>query len=718
MIFGHCHSLSSTVHMAALAVFTSATGSHPFLERRVVLSEPAKIGRSVAQAKPSPTNSIFDCKVLSRNHAMLWYENGMFYLQDTKSSNGTFVNSSRLSKGSEESPATEICSGDIIQFGVDVMENSRKVTHNCIIAAVQLFHPTGQEAKNSVTSSEVVSHRLQPQELYQLAQCLQEATHREEVLESKLTALQRQLQSTQDATECNWQALVDEDRLLSRLECLEDQLSIFVKGQTEDGLRQHLMKLLSDKARYEAAAKDSMRRFLEEKLEAVRKVSDLESSLSNAEEEVKHQQEMCSRLHTELTAVAEKCEQQSTEFEELSEKLRDTENKHDTERSELQEKNTQLRTRLEESVAQVEMLHADNVFVNEQMANCKAMLECLKKTDSPKISECISRGVQVELVNLLDLQLLSNGDSPEKSDENNGNDWRTGDTEKSIDTHPFITIVSSDEVQRDSRESESADELSSCMSQLEDTHVLVDRLRDEIRNVETDKAILTAKIQALEEELQNSEHEKSCQAAKIQTLEGQIKALWEELSAVQPQSMHESSDMLVGSVSGMHSTFGQESSPSQDEIMQLKRECAELRQRVHDVEIQMQISRQENDELKVQYQLLKASYQELEQIRDSLQENENLHHSNLTDAQKELDLSKSELSAVQSELNELKAQHHDEVSSLRDELDDTVEEFSTLSYNSRVLSYCATVPIALLIFVIAIAFHPLLSVLTVTSSPT
>jgi len=77
LIFGHCHSLSSTVHMAALAVFTSATGSHPFLERRVVLSEPAKIGRSVAQAKPSPTNSIFDCKVLSRNHAMLWYENGM-----------------------------------------------------------------------------------------------------------------------------------------------------------------------------------------------------------------------------------------------------------------------------------------------------------------------------------------------------------------------------------------------------------------------------------------------------------------------------------------------------------------------------------------------------------------------------------------------------------------------------------------------------------------
>lgn len=49
-----------------------------------------------------------------------------FYLQDTKSSNGTFINSQRLSRGSEESPPCEIMSGDIIQFGVDVTENTRK----------------------------------------------------------------------------------------------------------------------------------------------------------------------------------------------------------------------------------------------------------------------------------------------------------------------------------------------------------------------------------------------------------------------------------------------------------------------------------------------------------------------------------------------------------------------------------------------------------------
>ena len=92
------------------------------------LDQSVKVGRSVARARPVNTNAIFDCKVLSRNHALLWYENGKFYLQDTKSSNGTFVNNQRLSKGSEESPAREVCSGDILQFGVDVMENSRKVS--------------------------------------------------------------------------------------------------------------------------------------------------------------------------------------------------------------------------------------------------------------------------------------------------------------------------------------------------------------------------------------------------------------------------------------------------------------------------------------------------------------------------------------------------------------------------------------------------------------
>ena len=67
---------------------------------------------------------------------LIRYEGGKFYLQDTKSSNGTFVNNQRLSKGSEESLPREVCSGDILQFGVDVMENSRKVFQAFVIRSI------------------------------------------------------------------------------------------------------------------------------------------------------------------------------------------------------------------------------------------------------------------------------------------------------------------------------------------------------------------------------------------------------------------------------------------------------------------------------------------------------------------------------------------------------------------------------------------------------
>lgn len=59
----------------AMAILTSRPNSHPFEDRKVLLTEPSKVGRSVAKSRPAPNNCIFDCKVLSRNHAIIWFEN-------------------------------------------------------------------------------------------------------------------------------------------------------------------------------------------------------------------------------------------------------------------------------------------------------------------------------------------------------------------------------------------------------------------------------------------------------------------------------------------------------------------------------------------------------------------------------------------------------------------------------------------------------------------
>ncbi|ESO84335.1 hypothetical protein LOTGIDRAFT_132475 [Lottia gigantea] len=347
--------------MAALAILTCRPNSHPFQERHISLTEPIKVGRSVARARPAVNNGIFDCKVLSRNHALLWYENGQFYLQDTKSSNGTFVNNQRLCKGGEESTARDIFSGDLIQFGVDVMENNRrgdKITHGCIISTITLYHPDGREAKPTpfLNTPNLPGITIQSQDLYQLAQYLQEALHREKMLEQKLLTLQQLVHNTQEASESGWQALIDEDKLLSRLEVLENQLHIYSKNHSEDTVRQECVTLQEEKLQYETTAKESLRRVLQEKLDAVTKLSDLERSLSNSEEECGHVKEMCEHAQNELHQLAEKYQEQLAAEKELKDKLQEAEQKLTEETDKAEQEKHELTEKLEQMLQQEQSL--------------------------------------------------------------------------------------------------------------------------------------------------------------------------------------------------------------------------------------------------------------------------------------------------------------------------------------------------------------------------
>lgn len=58
----------------AKAVLIPHGKSHPFAQRECILKEPAKVGRSLAKTKIQANNFIFDCRVLSRNHALIWFQ--------------------------------------------------------------------------------------------------------------------------------------------------------------------------------------------------------------------------------------------------------------------------------------------------------------------------------------------------------------------------------------------------------------------------------------------------------------------------------------------------------------------------------------------------------------------------------------------------------------------------------------------------------------------
>ncbi|XP_055503523.1 sarcolemma associated protein a isoform X8 [Leucoraja erinacea] len=541
---------------SALAIFTCRPNSHPFQERHVYLDEPVKIGRSVARCRPAQNNATFDCKVLSRNHALIWFDHktGKFYLQDTKSSNGTFINSQRLSRGSEESPPCELLSGDIIQFGVDVTENTRKVTHGCIVSTVKLFMPDGMEGRRR---SDVIqaplplpiekvaanSPSMYSQELFQLSQYLQEALHREQMLEQKLATLQRLLANTQEASDSSWQALIDEDRLLSRLEVMGNQLHAYSKNQTEDGIRKELVTLQEDKHSYETTAKESLRRVLQEKIEVVRKLSEVERSLSNTEDECTHLKEMNDRTQEELRELANKYNGAVNEIKEFADKLKQAEGRQEeiqqkgvSEKKELQHRIDEMEEKEQALQARIEALQADNDFTNERLTALQIRLEQLQEKN---IKEHNSTGIQVD-----DLLSKINGGT----DEENQPEAKESDMSDTLSPSKDRSSDDTTDCQMDEQElNESLTKVSLLKDLLSEARASsrkhesdLDHLKYELRRAHAETGDSEHEIQQLQQELKGAQD--LARINKQKCLE--VQALLEDERKVNKQQAEESARQI------------------------------------------------------------------------------------------------------------------------------------------------------------------------------
>ena len=113
--------------------------------------ESLRIGRQTNQKTiPTPTNGFFDSKVLSRQHAEIYAErNGKIYIRDVKSSNGTFVNGTRLSQENRESEPHELQTADQLELGIDIVsEDQKTVVHHKVAAKVE--HAGFMSSSNNV----------------------------------------------------------------------------------------------------------------------------------------------------------------------------------------------------------------------------------------------------------------------------------------------------------------------------------------------------------------------------------------------------------------------------------------------------------------------------------------------------------------------------------------------------------------------------------------
>ncbi|XP_057273601.1 sarcolemmal membrane-associated protein isoform X34 [Pezoporus wallicus] len=667
---------------SALAIFTCRPNSHPFQERHVYLDEPVKIGRSVARCRPAQNNATFDCKVLSRNHALVWFDHktGKFYLQDTKSSNGTFINSQRLSRGSEESPPCEIMSGDIIQFGVDVTENTRKgkVTHGCIVSTIKLFLPDGMEARlrsdvihaplpSPVDKVAANTPSMYSQELFQLSQYLQEALHREQMLEQKLATLQRLLAVTQEASDTSWQALIDEDRLLSRLEVMGNQLQACSKNQTEDSIRKELIALQEDKHNYETTAKESLRRVLQEKIEVVRKLSEVERSLSNTEDECTHLKEMNERTQEELRELANKYNGAVNEIKDLSDKLKVAEGRQEeiqqkglAEKKELQHKIDEMEEREQELQAKIEALQADNDFTNERLTALQVRLEHLQEKT---LKEHNSLGIQVD-----DFIPKINGSTEKENQarvkESDLSDTLSPSKEKSSDD-------TTDELQGAQSETEAKQEIQQLHKELIEAQELARTSKQKCFELQ---ALLEEERKAYRVQVEESNKQ-------INVLQAQLRRLQEEIENLREEKENEVSSTRNELVSAQNEILSLQQvakktaserdtdiSALQDELQTVRAELERWRKDASDYEkeiVSLQASfqlrcqqcedqqKEEATRLKGELEKLKAQWSALEAECVTLRKENTLLSSELQRQEKELSSSQKQSLALTSDISVL-----------------------------------------------------------------
>ncbi|GFR04719.1 sarcolemmal membrane-associated protein [Trichonephila clavata] len=720
---------NAVTYMVPRAILTSRPNSHPFQERHLLLDQPIKVGRSVARCRPALCNAIFDCKVLSRNHALLWYEDGKFYLQDTKSSNGTFVNNQRLSKSSEESPPREVCSGDIVQFGVDVVENSRKVVHGCIVATLKLYLPDGKEAKASPTTAVVpVSPEtsISSQDLYQLSQCLQEALHREQILENKLGTLQKVVANTQDESDIGWKALIEEDRLLSRIETLESQLQTCGKNVTEEKLKDDVIKLQEDKDKYQLAAKESLRKILQEKLEAIRKVQELENSLSNTENESSHLQESNEKKEQEILLLLEKATEHEKEISSLTKKLQEVEEKY----LDLQSQNAEEKLTLESNAEEmrkeeqilstkIEALKAENDFAKEQLNAMKAHFDILKKDQN--VDENLEKNGNLSShgqINLLELELQKVQKENLKNESLTYSE--TGDCTSNGDAKPadYLNKLQLDVHQLKKLLAESQDNQKIVDAELLQAKSQLDESQQNLKGAANDLHFLLAQWGRAQEEIKHKKNlmkdlENLLTLLNSETFPEKQRSLLEEtlekLKKPFSQGRLKDSDELDSSSSCTkvrdYVTFS--------DYEKLQKDCAMYKDRIKSLECDLMRHFVESTKLEVQSRALGELHENLKSPLGK-QDSDDLTFS----TESELDETARKLMLAQEEIILVKERYDEcnkEKSYMQGELNALKEQIQLLSLQAKTVSVCSFIPLVVLAVAMMLAFYPTLAHLTATS---
>jgi len=306
----------------------------------------------------------------------------------------------------------EINSCDIVQFGVDVVDTTKKVTHGCIVSQIRLFLPNGEEAKRNVrtpgSTEKVISNSLIPtiqfEDLYQLQQYLQEAMHREQMLEQKLALLQRCIDDSSEASNKGWSALIDEDKLLTRLEFLENQIQLY-KTKDENTLQSKVLSLEEEKHQLENTSKETLCQAVKEKMEAAAKVSNLEFQVGNLEDECTNFRLVQEETNKQVVEMSRQHQDKCKQFDQLASDVKEWEAKH-------REAQNKIEVLTKEKQEMQEKYELNSKQLTDELCLAKSEVEDIQNSIKARLENVEDAETQVEENELQE----NNSNTPDSKD--------------------------------------------------------------------------------------------------------------------------------------------------------------------------------------------------------------------------------------------------------------------------------------------------------------
>lgn len=291
----------------------------------------------------------------------------------------------------------------------DTSVNVQKTTMKTLIQREKIHQKTSVQTENTLqkkilresgvqTESGLVT--VKESEIQRLADYLQEALWREDVVKKKLAELQESTTNLVNSSNKIWTSRCSEDLLRNKIKALEAQLQVCLQKFPKDGVKKLVVQMEKQRMVYEDKALIALQKATQEKTEALGKAETLQEALITAKAEALRWQSLYEELKLSSGHLRESQHLSNEQLQQLHSQVELSRARED----ELREEMLSLRQEKQDLQYNICLLEEDNQTLREEIQHLR---DDSDKSQDIMMQEClVSQEAEPRLTARRDSQLL------------------------------------------------------------------------------------------------------------------------------------------------------------------------------------------------------------------------------------------------------------------------------------------------------------------------